>query len=81
RRPSGYEPDELPGCSTPRPWMRTILRSRFHATFFLPESRIWHDFEQKQNAIAYFLCKICVRESLLISLNATVCYLRCALFF
>ena len=19
-RPSGYEPDELPGCSTPRPW-------------------------------------------------------------
>ena len=25
RRPSGYEPDELPGCSTPRPWMRTIL--------------------------------------------------------
>src|SRR5215469_5752331 len=21
-RPSGYEPDELPGCSTPRPWQR-----------------------------------------------------------
>ncbi|MGE1070964.1 hypothetical protein, partial [Caballeronia sp. ASUFL_M2_KS1A] len=20
RRPSGYEPDELPGCSTPRPY-------------------------------------------------------------
>ncbi|HFE2727889.1 TPA: hypothetical protein ACF3DX_001288, partial [Escherichia coli] len=53
-RPSGYEPDELPGCSTPRPWMRTILRSRFHATFFLPRSRIWHDFEQKQITKAYF---------------------------
>ncbi|MDN4002505.1 hypothetical protein QWY18_16730, partial [Escherichia albertii] len=37
RRPSGYEPDELPGCSTPRPWMRTILRSRFYATFFYPD--------------------------------------------
>ncbi|HGB9742910.1 TPA: hypothetical protein ACIYX9_003669, partial [Escherichia coli] len=34
---SGYEPDELPGCSTPRPWMRTILCSRFHATFFYPD--------------------------------------------
>ncbi len=81
RRPSGYEPDELPGCSTPRPWMRTILCSRFHATFFLPRSRIRHDFEQKQITKAYFLCKICVRERLLISLNAVVCYLRCALFF
>ncbi|MDR6091965.1 hypothetical protein ACVWWU_004224, partial [Pantoea sp. PA1] len=26
RRPSGYEPDELPGCSTPRP----IAHSDFH---------------------------------------------------
>ncbi|RIB41512.1 murein transglycosylase A, partial [Escherichia coli] len=61
--------------------MRTILCSRFHATFFLPRSRIRHDFEQKQITKAYFLCKICVRERLLISLNAVVCYLRCALFF
>ncbi|XNM52419.1 hypothetical protein ACLK2I_15550 [Escherichia coli] len=53
----------------------------FHATFFLPRSRIRHDFEQKQITKAYFLCKICVRERLLISLNAVVCYLRCALFF
>jgi membrane-bound lytic murein transglycosylase A len=34
RRPSGYEPDELPGCSTPRPWMRTILSTRADATSF-----------------------------------------------
>ncbi len=26
RRPSGYEPDELPGCSTPRPKTWQILR-------------------------------------------------------
>ncbi|CAE1141912.1 protein of unknown function [Serratia sp. Tan611] len=26
RRPSGYEPDELPGCSTPRPKSWQILR-------------------------------------------------------
>ncbi|CRH27925.1 hypothetical protein BN1184_AD_02400 [Pantoea ananatis] len=26
RRPSGYEPDELPGCSTPRPKTWRILR-------------------------------------------------------
>ncbi len=57
RRPSGYEPDELPGCSTPRPWMRTILRSRFHATFFLPGSRNWDVFEQKQTTKAYFCAK------------------------
>ena len=24
-RPSGYEPDELPGCSTPREWMGVIV--------------------------------------------------------
>ena len=23
RRPSGYEPDELPGCSIPRPYLNT----------------------------------------------------------
>ncbi|WP_312836771.1 hypothetical protein, partial [Pantoea sp.] len=27
-------PDELPGCSTPRPWKRTILSVRFDATPF-----------------------------------------------
>ncbi|CRH35251.1 hypothetical protein BN1184_BN_00800 [Pantoea ananatis] len=37
RRPSGYEPDELPGCSTPRPWMRTILRTMIVATPFCPK--------------------------------------------
>jgi hypothetical protein len=26
-RPSGYEPDELPGCSTPRLGVRTMLRA------------------------------------------------------
>ncbi|CDT98341.1 hypothetical protein VDIAB_30408 [Vibrio diabolicus] len=24
RRPSGYEPDELPSCSTPRPYCVTV---------------------------------------------------------
>ncbi|CAI2289061.1 hypothetical protein IFVP136_C1100068 [Vibrio parahaemolyticus] len=24
RRPSGYEPDELPSCSTPRPYYVTV---------------------------------------------------------
>ena len=24
-RPSGYEPDELPGCSTPRQWKREVV--------------------------------------------------------
>ncbi len=27
-RPSGYEPDELPGCSTPRQWWAAGGRSR-----------------------------------------------------
>ncbi len=34
RRPSGYEPDELPGCSTPRPIERTILWMRSVASSF-----------------------------------------------
>jgi hypothetical protein len=25
-RPSGYEPDELPGCSTPRQRMTKVMR-------------------------------------------------------
>ena len=32
RRPSGYEPDELPGCSTPRP---SAALATFHLVFFL----------------------------------------------
>ena len=27
-RPSGYEPDELPGCSTPRQYWKTKVSSR-----------------------------------------------------
>ena len=28
-RPSGYEPDELPGCSTPRQICLTVLRKKY----------------------------------------------------
>ena len=28
-RPSGYEPDELPGCSTPRRWLELVWRFGF----------------------------------------------------
>ncbi len=81
RRPSGYEPDELQ-AAPPRVRGCALYSARvFMQPFFLPQSRIWHDFEQKRITKAYFLCKICVRERLLISLNAVVCYLRCALFF
>ena len=35
RRPSGYEPDELPSCSTPRLMARNILVSKIIARFKL----------------------------------------------
>ncbi len=35
QRPSGYEPDELPCCSTPRPIAGTILGMRSDASFFV----------------------------------------------
>ena len=35
RRPSGYEPDELPSCSTPRLRVRNILVSKIIARFKL----------------------------------------------
>ena len=70
RRPSGYEPDELPGCSTPHqkllavkaPWLSTPERSRHppqieevHYRYHPPVGQ--HGFE------AYFVvfrsCKFC----------------------
>jgi hypothetical protein len=35
QRPSGYEPDELPGCSTPRDentWASTLCKSKNRPT-------------------------------------------------
>ncbi len=34
-RPSGYEPDELPDCSTPRQRKRTIAKPRPHVKYYL----------------------------------------------
>ena len=34
-RPSGYEPDELPGCSTPRRYVPFLLSVRFGTDAFL----------------------------------------------
>jgi hypothetical protein len=42
-RPSGYEPDELPGCSTPRSFGKTnIVHGNCHASYFAFSFGIFH---------------------------------------
>ena len=41
RRPSGYEPDELPSCSTPRPYCITVKHDE--GFYFLMKERNWSD--------------------------------------
>src|SRR5476649_2253264 len=42
RRPSGYEPDELPGCSTPRPSLQYCFhREVFHHTRAFTSASNW----------------------------------------
>ncbi|MDX6033071.1 hypothetical protein, partial [Scandinavium lactucae] len=70
--PSGYEPDELPGCSIPRPWKRTIRWSRFDATLFCINIKEW----LKTNRIDYFLSGMGRVARYHISIPLAVCYLH-----
>ena len=52
RRPSGYEPDELPGCSTPR-----LKRGKFYAfwTEFANNAGIWYRRRDVKSAFSILI--------------------------
>ena len=53
QRPSGYEPDELPSCSTPRYIFQLSLRALYHYITIFSECQVF--FKKSFNKILYAL--------------------------
>ena len=56
-RPSGYEPDELPGCSTPRLYSRNIQRISRHCNDGIMQGAVIH-FTQRATERSLTRCPI-----------------------